>query len=283
MVAFRKRADTVTLPPMFWQRAITTFTIGPLALLLIYLGGLFYFIPLFLILSLATYEYATLLKAVRIRVPVWLLMPSVWLQLLAGYWPDRGLTAPFMIVSLLAVIIYALWSYEQMRTDSSVAEWLATMAGILLLGWVGSHFFRLRQFGGAEVEAAKWTILAMVSTWVSDSGAYLVGTWRGKRKLARRLSPNKTVEGYIGGILLGIPLTVFLGWLLQLPILVVLLIGVLISIFGTAGDLSISLLKREAGVKDSGHMLPGHGGALDRVDSLLWTVTLAYYVVHYLL
>ncbi|NLF63502.1 MAG: phosphatidate cytidylyltransferase, partial [Chloroflexi bacterium] len=132
---------------MFWQRAITTFTIGPLALLLIYLGGLFYFIPLFLILSLATYEYATLLKAVRIRVPLWLLMPSVWLQLLAGYWPDRGLTAPFMIVSLLAVIIYALWSYEQMRTDSSVAEWLATMAGILLLGWVGSHFFRLRQFG----------------------------------------------------------------------------------------------------------------------------------------
>lgn len=283
MVAFRRRADAVTLPPMFWQRALTTFTVGPLALLLIYLGGFFYFVPLFLILSLATYEYATLLKAVRIRVPLWLLMPSVWLQLIAGHWPEWELAAPFMVVSLLAVMIYALWSYEEMRTDSSVAEWVATMAGILLLGWVASHFFRLRQFGGGELEAAKWTILTLVSTWLSDSAAYLVGTSRGRRKLAPRLSPNKTVEGYAGGIILGVPFTLLLGWLFGLPILVVLLLALLISVFGTAGDLSISLLKREAGVKDSGNMLPGHGGALDRVDSLLWSVTLAYYVVHYLL
>jgi phosphatidate cytidylyltransferase len=267
---------------MFWTRALTTLTLGPLALLLIYFGGFVYFVPLFLILSLATYEYATLLKAVRIRVPLWLLMPSVWLQLVAGNWPDRELAAPFMVLSLLAVLIYALWSYEEMRTDSSVAEWVATMAGILLLGWVGSHFFRLRQLDGGELEAAKWTILALVSTWVADSGAYLVGTWRGRRKLARRLSPNKTVEGYVGGIILGTLFTVLLGWLLELPGLVVLAVALLVSVLGTAGDLSISLLKREAGVKDSGHMLPGHGGALDRVDSLLWAVTLAYYVIVYL-
>lgn len=283
MVAFRRRTDALTLPPMFWQRAVTTLTIGPLALVLIYLGGLYYFIPLFLILTLATYEYATLLKAVRIRVPLWLLMPSVWLQLLAANWPERDLAAPFMVASLFAVLLYALWSYEAMRTDSAVAEWLATMAGILLLGWVAGHFFRLRAFDGGSLEAAKWTILTLVSTWLADSAAYLVGTWRGRRRLARRLSPNKTVEGYVGGIVLGTPFTVLLGWLLQLPMLIVLLVALLVSVFGTAGDLVISLLKREAGKKDSGNMLPGHGGALDRVDSLIWSVTLAYYVVHYLL
>jgi phosphatidate cytidylyltransferase len=267
---------------MFLQRALTTFILGPLALYLIHLGGLYYFIPLFLILTLATYEYATLLKAVRIRVPLWLLMPSVWLQLIAAQWPALEITALVMVVSLLAVMIYALWSYEEMRTDSAVAEWLATMAGILLLGWVASHFFRLRYVGIDEVEAAKWTILAMVATWLSDSAAYLIGTWRGRRKLSPRLSPNKTVEGYVAGIVLGAPFALLLGVLLGLPWLVVLLIALLVSIFGTAGDLSMSLLKREAGVKDSGNMLPGHGGALDRIDSLLWSVTITYYVVHYL-
>jgi phosphatidate cytidylyltransferase len=133
-----------------------------------------------------------------------------------------------------------------------------------------------------EVEAAKWTILAMVSTWLADSAAYLIGTWRGRRRLAPRLSPNKTVEGYVAGIVLGTLFSLLLGWIMDLPLLLVLLVALLISVFGTAGDLGISLLKREAGVKDSGNMLPGHGGALDRVDSLLWSVTLAYYVIHYL-
>lgn len=282
MVAFQKRANTATDPSMFLKRAATTFTAGPLALFLIYLGGYFYFIPLLLIISLATYEYATLLRAIRIRVPLWLLMASVWLQLIASQWPALELGAPLMVISLLAVMVYALWSYEKQRTDSAPAEWVATMAGILLLGWVAGHFFRLRQIGLTEIEAAKWTILALVSTWLADSSAYLIGTWRGRHKLARRLSPNKTVEGYVAGIVLGTAFTALLGFLLGLPWMLVLLVGLLISVVSPAGDLGISLFKREAGVKDSGNMLPGHGGALDRIDSLIWSVTMAYYVIYYL-
>ncbi len=282
MAVFPKRVSSVSLPSMFVKRAATTFTVGPLALLLIYLGGFFYFIPLLLIISLATYEYATLLRAVRIRVPLFLLMPAVWLQLTASYWPERQLTELFMVISLLAVMVYALWSYEKQRTDSAPAELVATMAGILLLGWVGGHFFRLRQIDLADVEAAKWTILALVSTWLADSFAYLIGSWRGKHKLARRLSPNKTIEGYVAGIVLGTGFTLLLGYFLGLPWPLVLLIALLVSVISPAGDLGISLFKREAGVKDSGNLLPGHGGALDRIDSLLWSVTMAYYVVRFL-
>jgi phosphatidate cytidylyltransferase len=282
MVASRKRVNAVANPSSFMKRAATTFTVGPLALFLIYLGGYFYFVPLLLIISLATYEYATLLRAIRIRVPLWLLLPSVWLQLIAGQWPELQLSPPLMVVSLLAVMAYALWSYEKQRTDSAPAEWVATMAGILLLGWVAGHFFRLRQIGGPDLDAVKWTTLALVSTWFADSAAYLIGSWRGKHKLARRLSPNKTIEGYVAGIVLGTGTTLVLGQLLGLPWTLVLLVGMLISVVSPAGDLGISLFKREAGVKDSGNMLPGHGGALDRVDSLIWSVTMAYYVVHYL-
>jgi phosphatidate cytidylyltransferase len=104
----------------------------------------------------------------------------------------------------------------------------------------------------------------------------------GKRKLAPRLSPNKTVEGYVAGIILGTLLTLVLGAVMNLPWTIALLLGLLISIFSPAGDLGISLFKREAGVKDSGNLLPGHGGALDRIDSLIWSVTIAYYVLAYL-
>jgi phosphatidate cytidylyltransferase len=152
------------------------------------------------------------------------------------------------------------------------------MVGVILLGWVGAHFFRLR--GQGEM-ALQWTIIAILSTWLADSAAYVIGTWFGKRKLAPRLSPNKTVEGYVAGIVLGTGLTVIAAYLLQLPLTMALILGVLVSVISPAGDLGVSLLKREAGVKDSGNMLPGHGGALDRIDSLIWSVTMAYYLVYF--
>ena len=119
---------------------------------------------------------------------------------------------------------------------------------------------------------------------MADSAAYVVGKFLagnvlGKHHLSPRLSPNKTVEGYVGGIVLGTALTILLAYFLQLPLVEALILGLLISFISPLGDLGISLLKREAGVKDSGTIFGGHGGALDRVDSLIWSVAMAYYVV----
>jgi phosphatidate cytidylyltransferase len=126
-------------------------------------------------------------------------------------------------------------------------------------------------------------MLAMMGTWIADSAAYVVGKFLagkifGKHKMAPRLSPNKTIEGYVGGILFGTLITMALGKYFGLPLLTVFLLGLLVSIISPLGDLGISLIKREAKMKDSGALLPGHGGALDRIDSLVWSVTMAYYL-----
>ena len=114
--------------------------------------------------------------------------------------------------------------------------------------------------------------------WVNDTGAYLVGSRWGKRRLAPNISPKKSVEGSIGGLLLVLLSAVILRLLLfpELSWLRILLIAAVVAIFGTIGDLFESSLKRQAGVKDSGKLIPGHGGILDRIDSLLLAVPAVY-------
>lgn len=114
--------------------------------------------------------------------------------------------------------------------------------------------------------------------WVNDTGAYLVGSRWGKRRLAPSISPKKTVEGSIGGLILVLLSAIILRLLLftDLSWLHILLTSAVVAIFGTIGDLFESSLKRQAGVKDSGKLIPGHGGILDRIDSFLLAVPAVY-------
>lgn len=265
----------------FAQRAIITFTLGPLALLVIYLGGLFYAIPMALILAVAAIEYAQIGRRLGWRTSAWLLVPVVIPFFIAGWWREQELLAPVTLVALLVVMAYALWLYEIKQDAAAPATWMAMSGGAILIGWVGSHFFSLRSIG---VMAWQWTMLAMLITWLADSGAYVVGRFLagnviGKHYLSPRLSPNKTVEGYVGGIVVGTLFAVIIATLLDLPPLAALILGLVLSSVSPMGDLAISLLKRQAGVKDSGTIFPGHGGALDRVDSLIWSVAVAYYLI----
>ena len=266
---------------MFLQRAFISFTLGPLILYLIYLGGFFYFIPLAIILVLASLEYSQIIKKIGWQTPPMLLLPIVGLQWILAQWPNQTLSGPLLLLSLLLITAYALWQYEMKSSQTVPANWFAMLVGLILFGWVCGHFFRLRTLPDM---AWQWTMLAMLSTWIADSGAYVVGRFvagriiLGRHALSPRLSPNKTIEGFAGGIVLGTSFTIFIGSLLEIALLPALLLGLLVSTIGTVGDLGISLLKREAGVKDSGNLFPGHGGALDRIDSLMWTVAIAYYL-----
>lgn len=274
---------------MFLQRALVALTFGPLALLLIYfgdaLGGLVYFVPFAILLALATVEYVQMTRRLGWHVAVWLLLPLVIGQWVLAQWGEPEWVGPSILVSMLLMLTAVLYSYEKQTSQTVAADWMAYMGGFLLLGWLGSHFFLLR---GIPHYAWEWTMLAMLTTWIADSGAYVVGKFvagkyvLGKHRLSPRLSPNKTVEGFFGGLVLGTFFTVLIGYFLQVPLWPLVILGLLITILGPLGDLSISLLKREAGVKDSGNLLPGHGGALDRVDTLLWAVAIAYYLALYL-
>lgn len=282
---------------MLKQRVLVTLILGPLALFLIYLGGWLYAVPLAAILLLAVVEFHQLVGKLGWQSPLWLLIPTALLlwflppavqEMLLG---NRGLnidlSALILFVSLLLAMGYALWLYERRPQSNAPGAWFATVAGIFLMGWLGSYFFRLRSMeAGLVIDpefAWKWTMVAMVGNWIADSSAFIFGKTFGRHKLSPRLSPNKTVEGYLGGVLGGTLLTTVLAYLLGLPVPAGLVLGLLVSVLSPAGDLGISLLKREAKVKDSGHFLPGHGGALDRVDSLIWAVALAYFLAQYVI
>ena len=266
---------------MFFQRALVTLILGPLALVVIYFGGLVYFVPVALILLLATVEYARMMRLLKRSISLWILLPAVLFQWLAAQWPSLGAWFPALAVGVFLTMIYALWLYERHKSDCVTADWMTMIGGVIILGWLGSHFFLIRSL---PYDAWQWTMLAMLGTWIADSAAYLVGKFLagkiilGRHPLSPRLSPNKSIEGYIGGIIFGVLTIIIIAYYLKFSLVAAFILAILVSAVSPLGDLAISLLKRETNIKDSGSLFPGHGGALDRIDSLIWSVTMAYYL-----
>ena len=159
----------------------------------------------------------------------------------------------------------------------------ATSIGALYVGGLLSFGIGLRE--GLLADPLQGTLLFFLPvavTWLADTAAYFGGRALGKRPMAPKISPNKTVEGGVSGLLAG-PIGVVAYTMLLLPDLadalgvpMLLLLGLIVSSAAILGDLAESALKRECGVKDSSNLLPGHGGVLDRLDSLLWSIPAAY-------
>ncbi|MBW3631257.1 MAG: phosphatidate cytidylyltransferase [Gemmatimonadetes bacterium] len=164
-----------------------------------------------------------------------------------------------------------------------------TLTGAIYTGGLLSFGYLLRHLPGVE-SAAHGTALVfapVLITWSSDTFAYFVGRRWGTRKLIRRVSPGKTVQGSVGALVGSVLVAVAYSRLLAavpeygLTLLEAAIFGLVISVAAQVGDLAESLLKRDAGVKDSGTLLPGHGGALDRFDSLLFTLPIAYFFIRH--
>jgi phosphatidate cytidylyltransferase len=176
-----------------------------------------------------------------------------------------------------AVALPLFWLLVRSRGEKTLANWLWTVGGIFYIGWMLGHFIPLR-----ELEQGRdWVILALFTTFAADSTAYLIGRAWGRHLMVPKISPGKTWEGTFAGLIAGIVAAIALNAILGLPIGYgqVSLLGFLIAVLAYAGDLVESMLKRRAGVKDSGRLIPGHGGILDRLDSVVFTVVLVYYYV----
>jgi phosphatidate cytidylyltransferase len=179
----------------------------------------------------------------------------------------------------LGIVISLLWLLCRSPREGALRSWAWTIAGALYVGWMLSYWVNLRLLD----EGAAWVYLAVLTTFANDTGAFFVGRRWGKRKLASSISPRKTWEGAIGGLLSGIAgafivfaiLNVFSP--LPLSYWQLILLGFLVSLFAQLGDLVESLLKRNLGAGESGKLLPGHGGILDRFDSLIFTGVVVYY------
>jgi phosphatidate cytidylyltransferase len=162
-------------------------------------------------------------------------------------------------------------------------RWVWTIAGMLYIGWLLSFLIALRLepgTAGFPDAGRNFTFLAILATFGSDTAAYFIGKAMGRHKLAVQISPGKTWEGTIAGVCGAVIISLLftIDTPLQLPLAYweAILLGVLISVFGQAGDLAESLLKRGFGVKDAGSLMPGHGGVLDRLDSILFSGVVVY-------
>ncbi|HWI64978.1 MAG TPA: phosphatidate cytidylyltransferase [Symbiobacteriaceae bacterium] len=177
----------------------------------------------------------------------------------------------------LSTLTWLIFRYEQ----RNVVDALVTLAGIVYVGFLLSHLLLLRQVGGTGRGldlGLKWLAFAFFSTWAADSFAYFAGRAFGNRKLAPLISPNKSVEGAIGGGVGTLALGAFYAPVLAIAPWQGALIALGAFALSVLGDLAESALKRYTGVKDSGSLLPGHGGVLDRFDSSLFTLPFVYYV-----
>ncbi len=184
---------------------------------------------------------------------------------------------PFLLTA--AVVPPLLWLLSRRQKEGAFTSWAWTIAGILYVGWLLSYLVALRGLDAGR----NWVFFALFVTWVSDTTAFFIGRRFGRHKMAPNISPGKTWEGAMGGILGAIIMSIlfFTPTPFHLPLIYwqAILLSVLVSIFGQVGDLVESLLKRSMGVKDSGKLMPGHGGILDRMDSVVFAGMVVYYYV----
>ena len=256
---------------MLRTRALTAIILLPIVIGCIYQGKLLFLALLALLLTLAEIEFCHLMARKDFRPTLVFGIGMVWLFLLDTYAPSLGLLRPGMALIVLASLAWQLFY----RQDSPVADWALTVTGGLYLGLCGACLIGLRDLR----DGLWWTLTTVLSIMFADSGAYFIGRAWGRHKLAPTLSPGKTWEGYLGGVIVGGLVTALLASLWHLGAVHGLVLGLLIAILAPLGDLAISMIKRHVGAKDSSNLIPGHGGALDRVDSILWAAVIGYYYV----
>ncbi|MBC9783451.1 phosphatidate cytidylyltransferase [Heliobacterium chlorum] len=255
---------------MLWKRMISAMIGIPLAVAVIYYGGWIMTLAVGLLAMGGVYEYRQMLLQLETDPPAWISYPLVIAVVLTAHYGGQQVSW-ILTAAGLTMLAHLVFAYP----DGKPQESAAAITGALTITWLMGHLILLRQLP-AGVEAV---LLTFLITWSTDTGAYFVGRALGKRPLAAKLSPKKTLEGSMGGLIAAALVGAYVGplWFPHIPLPLWIGVTLLVSALGQFGDLAESALKRLAGVKDSGNLIPGHGGVLDRFDSILWTAPSTYY------
>ncbi len=250
-------------------RVISAAVLLPIVIAVLWYGGWPFTFLVILTAWLAGLEYVQLLRRKGYRLPPGIVLAMIFVWLSEALWARGWLPAMVTAVVLAA----SAWQLSHFGDKDPTATWALALAGGLYLGIGGHYLVRLR-----FAEGGRWLLLtALPLVWIADSFAYWIGRRWGRHKMAPRISPKKSWEGYTAEVLSGLIFGAGFGWLW--PALGVespltpwrgLVLGGLLATLTPLGDFFISLIKRDVGVKDSGRLIPGHGGILDRIDSLLW-------------
>lgn len=252
---------------MLRRRAVTALVLAPIALGAIALGKWAVLLVVLLVTVGAAYELSHALN------------PLPFLAALGAGAAPILLALPYGPTGILAGALLALpWALFWLAGRPETRTLRAVLAVLLMALWVGAPLAHLGLFPRSRYGVVL-ILIAVVGPWISDSGAYFAGRFFGRHLLFPSLSPRKTLEGSVGGLLATMLVVGFVSYeFLGFGLVKALVIGAGVSLFSQTGDLFESTLKRILDVKDLGHFLPGHGGVLDRVDSLLFTAPAVYYI-----
>lgn len=268
---------------MLKQRTIVALILAPITLLAVYYGGVAYIALITTVLIIAAWEYTQLLRLAKLEPAPFLIIGGVLLLILGRVFTEFESAHWSLTILLIASVIYHLIRFEQNR-DAAATDFGATLSVIFYIGWLGSYFISLRQLE----KGGWWVMFVFFIVWLTDTGAYFIGSYLGKHPLATRLSPKKTWEGFWGGVIVGILGGALLPFAFNNTGIDITpwrgaILGLVLAPSIPLGDLAESMIKRQAAKKDSGTLLPGHGGAFDRLDTLLWAMPISYYLIVYLL
>ncbi|RLL45346.1 phosphatidate cytidylyltransferase [Oceanobacillus piezotolerans] len=256
------------------QRTITALLALAVFLPFVIIGGLPFTVLVYILATVGLLELIKMRKIGDYLVPSVIAVFLLWLILYQSTWPSLLNLDKFEWITFVVLIILA---YTVLVKNKFTFD----HAGFILLAtfYLGLGFYYLIEVRNGT-EGLSNIFFAFLVIWSTDTGAYIFGRLFGKRKLWPTISPNKTIEGALGGIFLACVVAVVFHAINPFPhsLIIVILVTILASIFGQVGDLVESALKRNYGVKDSGKILPGHGGILDRFDSLLFVLPLLHII-----
>jgi phosphatidate cytidylyltransferase len=256
----------------------------PIGLITFWLGGYYLLAVVLLVIFLAAMEYVSLFQAVGYHPSLVLTAGGSLVFIITRYFQGFEYAHLWLSAAILCSMTYHLFVYEKEKHTKSGFDFTITLSGMLYFGWLGGYILSLR----ALPNGFWWLLLSLGTVWMVDIGGYTIGRPFGKRPFFPHLSPRKTWEGFAGGILGGAigGSAVLLLWqnlsantVPHLTYGEVIIFGIILALLTPLGDLGESMIKRQAGVKDSSQLIPGHGGMWDRIDSWLWSVCIGYYLI----
>jgi len=261
----------------FIKRLISALVLLPPVLYILYKGSILTMLLVALVVVLCAIEYYRMagfgVRDIIVAIPLTLLAYAV---------VGLGLTEQIAYIAVVVMFagLYVLFTIKDVKGASNKAGYL--FMGVIYIGVFPAFIYLIREYNPENVFYYLLTYLAVI--WLSDTFAYFFGKSIGRHKLYEMISPKKTIEGSIGGIIGGFVGIYIIGLFFgRMPsISMLLFVGIVVNVVGQMGDLFESMLKRDFGIKDSGNLIPGHGGMLDRVDAIILSAPVMYIYVRFL-
>lgn len=282
------------------QRWLTAVVAIPIVLLFGWFGGWFAFAATLLVVVLGTLELHNMLLHAGYHPLIGISFALSILFLIAAMFPQQRLFLLEIGLGGSLLISFPLLFFRE-KLEGAMVDWALTLAISVYLGWPMSLLLLLRGYTPASIHPGAgifaglmsgtlimfprglwWLLTVLLGVWGFDAAAFFAGRYFGRHRLAPRISPAKSWEGVLGGLVLSITAALLLTVKpLGVPWYIAVILGIVLGIAAVFGDLAESLIKRQTHVKDSGQIMPGHGGMLDRVDSVLFVLIVVYFFAHF--